>query len=109
MPRYQLTVVAEKLPRGLFRRPNPYAVVTVAGGPRDQERLGQTETLRKALDPDFTKVLFLETDPSVNLPLKVSIFNDRDGTQLAEAVFEATEVFQSPGHFKRQQVENGVK
>ena len=30
MPRYQLSVYAEKLPRGRFRRPNPYAEVPSA-------------------------------------------------------------------------------
>lgn len=84
-------------------------MVTVAGGPRDNEKLGKTETICNSRDPDFTKVLFFETDSSVNLPLKVSIFNDRNGSLLAEAIFEATEVFLSPGHYKVQHAKNGVK
>jgi C2 domain len=109
MPRYQVSIQAEKLPRGLFRRPNPYAVVIVTGGPREGENIGKTETVYNTVEPDFTKVLFVETDPSVNLPLKISIYNYRNETLLAEATFEATEVFVSPGHYKVQQAENGAK
>lgn len=109
MPRYQLSIHAENLPRGVFRRPNPYAEVTVSGGPRDGEVIGKTEIVHNSLDPDFVKVLYVETDASVNLPLQVCLFNDRNGGLLAEAVFEATEVSVAPGHFKVHKAKNGAK
>jgi hypothetical protein len=109
MPRYQLSVYAEKLPRGRIRQPNPYAVVTVSDGTHDGETLGKSETVYNTTDPDFTKVIFLETDASVNLPLRVSIFNDRNGVLLAEGIFEATEVFLAPGHFKVVKAQKGAK
>jgi hypothetical protein len=98
MPRYQLSIRAEKLPKGFFRKPNPYAEIKVSGGPREGETLGRTEVMENALAPDWCKVIFLETDESIYMPLQVSIYNDRNGELLAQATFEATEVFQSPGH-----------
>lgn len=102
MPRYQLSIVAEKLPRGTVRRPNPYARVVVSGGPREGEAIGQTETLENSQDADFLKPLFLETDASLFMPLKVTIYNGRDDSVLTEAIFEATEVNASPGHTQEQ-------
>jgi C2 domain len=100
MTRYQVSVYAERLPRGRLRRPNPYAEITVVGGPRDGQTVGRTETVLNTVEPDFTKVFFIETDASINLPLKVSIYNEGHRHPLAEGIFEATEVFLSPGHFK---------
>ena len=56
MPRYQLSILAENLPRGTFGRPNPYAKVVVSGGPREGETIGQTETLESTQDADFLKI-----------------------------------------------------
>jgi len=106
MPRYQLSIIAEKLPRGMFRRPNPYAVVVVSGGNREGEEIGKTETLENTQDPDFLRTLFLETDAAQFLPLKVTIYNDRNKSVLTEAVFEATEVNASPGHLQEQKDNN---
>lgn len=103
MTRYQLSIYAERLPRRRFHRIDSYAEVTVCGGPRDGEALGRTETIPNTVAPDFTKVFYLETNSSINLPLKVSIYNEassNDKTLLAEGIFEATEVFVAPGHFK---------
>ena len=110
MTRYQLSIYAEKLPhRGLFRKPNPVAEVVITGGPRDGDVLGRTEVVEQTLEPDFVRCFFLETDRSINLPLTITIYNDRDGSVLADATFEATEVFLAPGHFKVQKASNGAK
>jgi C2 domain len=109
MTRYQLSIHAERLPRGIFRKPNPVAVVTVTGGPREGEEIGRTDVVENSLDPEFTRVLFVETDSSVFLPLKVSIYNDRNDALLADATFEATEVAVAKGHLQEQQCRNGAK
>jgi hypothetical protein len=102
MPRYQLSILAENLPRGTFGRPNPYAKVVVSGGPREGETIGQTETLESTQDADFLKTIFLETDASIFMPLKVTIYNGRNDSVLTEGIFEATEVNASPGHTQEQ-------
>jgi len=109
MPRYQLSLYAEKLPRGLLRWPNPYADVTVTGGPREGEKIGKTNVVQNTLNPDWTTVLFLETDASVFLPFKVSVYNSRNDVLLAEATFEATEVAEAPGRSQFQECKNGAK
>ena len=102
MPRYQLSILAVNLPRGTFRRPNPYAKVVVSGGPREGEAVGQTETLECTQDADFLTTIFLETDASIFMPLKVTIYNARNHLVLTEGIFEATEVNASPGHTQEQ-------
>lgn len=109
MPRYQLSLVAEKLPRGFFRRPNPYAKVYVSGGPREGEIIGQTEVIQDAQSADWVNTFFIETDPSIFLPLKVSIYDDRNDTLLTEQVFEATEVNSNPGHVQENKASNGAR
>ena len=109
MTRYQLSIYAERLPKGLFRKPNPYATIKVTGGRRDGEMIGRTETIDNTLEPDFVKSFFIETDASINLPLCISIYNDRDDSLLAESTFEATEVYKSPGHFMVNKTQNGAK
>lgn len=110
MTRYQLSIYAEKLPnRGLFRKPNPVAQVAISGGPRDGDVLGRTEVVQNTLEPDFVRGFFLETERSINMPLTVTIYNDRDKSVLAEATFEATEVFSAPGHFQVHKAPNGAK
>lgn len=110
MPRYQLSLHAEKLPKSWFRTPHPYCVVTIASGPLADTQVGRTETIVKATKPDFTKTIFIETDASVNMPLKVSVWDDRDGGDdrlIGEAEFEATTIFQSPGRIQKQKMRGG--
>jgi hypothetical protein len=109
MTRYQLSIYAEKLPKGLLFKPNPYATAKVTGGPRDGENIGTTEVVDSTQSPDFVKVFFIETDASINLPITISIYNDRDNSLLAEATFEATEVFVAPGHVLSHKANNGAK
>jgi Ca2+-dependent lipid-binding protein len=110
MPRYQLSVHAEKLRKSFFRTPDPYAVVTIAGGPLSGTEVGRTETISNALNPDWTTLLYIETDASVNMPLTVAIWDDRGGGEdrlLGEAQFEATTIFQSPGRIQKQSLAGG--
>jgi len=100
--RYQLTIHAQKLSRGWFRKPNPYAEVTITGGPREGTNLGRTEVLEKAANPEWVKTLFFDTESSEYLPLKIVVYDDRgigyDDVLIAEASFEATEVHRNAGH-----------
>lgn len=71
--------------------------------------IGATETVENSVDPDFTKTLFIDTDASTHLPFSVTVFNDRNGDQLAQCFFEATEVTRSKGHSTMQEDSNGVR
>ena len=50
--------------------------------------------------------MYLESDPAIYMPIKVSLWDDRGGDKvlLAQANFEVTEVFQNPGHAQEQVV-----
>jgi Ca2+-dependent lipid-binding protein len=113
MTRFQLSLYAGHLPRSLFHTPNPYAKVTVTGGPLKGPDVGRTETIVKSTNPDWIKTMFIETDASINLPLKVAVWDDRgpnkDDTLLCEAEFEATVIFQSPGRIQQQKLKGGGK
>ena len=109
MTRFQLSVHAQRVPRrGLFRtKPTAYAKVTVTGGPQEGTELGRTESIVNSRDADWVKTIFLETSSAVFMPLKVSILHENDYNDdelLAEANFEATEVFQNAGHLQWEKV-----
>lgn len=106
MTRFQLTVHAEHLPSGLFRTPNPYAVVTVTGGPREGTVIGRTETIEKSTNPDWVKTMIFETTSAEFMPIKISVFDERtyEDNLLAEANFEATECYQNAGHMQWEKV-----
>lgn len=108
MTRFQLTIEAEKLSRvSALRRGHPYAVVTVTGGPRDCEVLGQTEAM-DSQDPRWTKVIYVETDASRYLPISVQIFDKQDGREdrkMAEATFEVTAIHQAPVHSQYEEMD----
>lgn len=107
MKKYQLSLHADKLKRSIFGfRPKPYAVVTSNGND-----IGRTEIIEPCLDPDWCISMKLEFEPAIKMPLKVSIYNwvpAGDDRLLAEAEFEATEVFQSPGHMQGKEVGSGT-
>jgi hypothetical protein len=111
MTRYQLSLVADKLPRRFVGRPNPYAEVTVTGGPAQGTVVGRTETMRHAVYADWCTVLFLETDDSIFMPIKVSVYDERGGEDrlIAEASFEATEIFKARGRTQIQEPQKGLK
>mmetsp|Transcript_22217 Transcript_22217/g.36786 ORF Transcript_22217/g.36786 Transcript_22217/m.36786 type:complete len:276 (+) Transcript_22217:158-985(+) len=111
MTRYQLTVEAEKLSRvSALRMGAPYAVVTVSGGPRDGEVLGETE-VSDTLDPRWIKVIYVDTDPSVYLPINVEIFDQQDGREnrkMEEASFEVTSINESKAHTVYEELKGGT-
>jgi Ca2+-dependent lipid-binding protein len=104
MTRYQLSIHVERLPHSFFHTPSPYAVARITGGPLEGTTIGKTEILKKTINPEWTKVLFFETDSSVYMPIKISIYDKHHGQKepefLGEASFEATEVFSAPGHLQ---------
>jgi C2 domain len=108
MTRYQLSIGAAGLPKGGWRTPNPYAEVMVTGGPLNGTTVGKTEVVHCSQNPDFTQVLFIETDTAVFFPIRVAIYNDRNHAELASAAFEATEVHASSGHLQVQKCTNGA-
>lgn len=113
MPRYQLSLEAENLKRKLLHVPSPYARVQITGGPKEGTVVGQTQTIERTLHPVWTEVFFLETDSSIYMPLKISVFDDRGGASddelLGEVTFEAIEIYQSAGRTKSEKLRNGVR
>jgi Ca2+-dependent lipid-binding protein len=111
MTRFQLSLQAENLPKSLFHTPSPYAHVAVAGGPAYVTEVGKTETIVKNTSPDWVMTMFIETDASINLPLTVSVWDDRgpnkDDILIGEVVFEATVIYQSPGRVQSQKLKGG--
>lgn len=99
MTRYQLSLHVEKLPKSFFGgRPDTYATIRVTGGPHEGKTLGQTETVYNCSHPDFTKVVFLDTDESINMPLTIQVHNARNQNVMGECTVEASEVARAPGH-----------
>ena len=100
--KYQLSLHADKLRRRfLGGRPTPYAVVTLDG-----KDIGRTEIREPTTDPDWCVSMKLEFAASQKLSFVVSIYDwcgDRNDKLLAKAEFEATEVFQSPGHMQMKE------
>lgn len=109
--RVQLTVNAEKLKntaRLPFQMADPYAIVTISGGPFEGTEVGRTETIQNTLNPTWTKILFADLNTAVFMPFRVSVYDD-NATQkdelMAEANFEMTEVYQSPGNTQFEDVD----
>jgi Ca2+-dependent lipid-binding protein len=65
----------------------------------------------KTTNPDWIKTMFIETDASINLPLKVQVWDDRGPNNqdvlIGEAQFEATVIHQSPGRILTQKMKGG--
>eukprot|EP00525_Craspedostauros_australis_P000470 CAMPEP_0198133292 /NCGR_PEP_ID=MMETSP1442-20131203/59489_1 /TAXON_ID= /ORGANISM="Craspedostauros australis, Strain CCMP3328" /LENGTH=315 /DNA_ID=CAMNT_0043794407 /DNA_START=171 /DNA_END=1118 /DNA_ORIENTATION=+ len=103
LQRFQISLFAENLPKtSWFSKPSPYAKVEVIGGPQDGTLLGQTEAISKTVSPDWCEILFVETAPEINMPLRVTVWDQRgddslDPILMATAEFEATSVYQSQG------------
>lgn len=110
MTRYQVKIHAERIPRGTLSSPSPYAEVKISGGPQEGQIVGETEVMDYVPNPEFTKTLFMDADPSVNIPFRVTIKNDRrNGAELGSATFEATEVTRQEGSMQAQQAPSGVR
>ena len=102
MTRYQISIKATNLSRGLFRRPNPFAEVTYEDGPLKGQRIGKTETIERSTHPDFVRVIFAEVDDSTISRVKITLV-DNHGYQesdmdIGSVVVEPALVFRSPGH-----------
>lgn len=111
MTRFQLSLRAERLPRGLFHTPRPYAEVQVSGGPHEGLNVGTTKPLQGS-DVEWTELFYIDTDSSIFMPLRIVVSDDRGWDKrnpvLAQVTFEATEVFQSVGQMKYEKVDNGA-
>ena len=109
--RVQLTLSAEKLKntaRLPFQIADPYAIVTISGGPSEGTEVGRTETIQNTLNPTWTKTLFADMNTAVFMPFRVSVYDDnaaRKDELMAEANFEMTEVYRSPGNNQCEDVD----
>ena len=117
MTHYQLSLYADKLKTSLWgRRPIPYAVVTLIedddGSPSSTQELGRTEVYcEPTTTPDWCTGMKLELDPSETFGFRVQIYDSSSGPRadriVAQANFEAHEIFQSPGHVQRKEDSTG--
>lgn len=102
MPRYQISLKAENLSRGLFRRPSPFAELRFVDGPRKGEKVGRTETLEGTTNPDFVRLLFIEVDDDTNVhKVQIKLFDFQvHGTSdlLGTVEMEPILVFKTQGH-----------
>lgn len=103
---YQLSLHADKLRRRLFGgKPRPYAVVSLKG-----KDIGRTEIMREpTTDPDWCASMKLDVSAGEKVSFFVSIYDHCGKTSdklLAKAEFEATEVYQSPGHMQMKSDDN---
>ena len=68
--------------------------------------------LQNTLNPVWTKIFFVDIDARVYMPFRVTVFDDnvnRKDMLMAEATFEMTGVYQSPGNTQSQVVDdNGI-
>ena len=56
--------------------------------------------------------MFADIDPGVYMPFRVSVYDDNENRQdklMAEANFEMTEVYESPGNTQFEDVGNNAK
>lgn len=80
--------VASKLKLGkLSKVSDPYALLSVSGGPHDGMRLGRTETLRNNLSPDWCRIFLIDSwTPGMYFPITISLYDDngpKDGDHMA--------------------------
>ena len=70
--------VASKLKLGkLSKVSDPYALLSVTGGPHDGARIGRTETLRNHLSPDWCRVFLIDCwAPGMYFPITISLYDD---------------------------------
>jgi len=112
MERYQISLNAIDLPKsiGFFRKPSPYAKLKVVSGPKEgteEAQLGTTESIPNCINPDWSKIFFLEFDASEVTNLEVSLFSkadDGEDSLIGKASFEATSVFKEPGRTASEQI-----
>lgn len=110
--RAQLSLKAENLKNvgRAFQVSDPYAIVTITGGPKEGTVVGRTETIQNTLSPTWAKVMFVDIDPGLFMPFRVSVYDyneKRDDMLMAEANFEMSEVFQSPGNSQHELIMYG--
>ena len=127
--------VASRLRLGkLSRVPDPYALLSVTGGPRDGTRIGRTETVRNNLSPDWCRIFIIDYwTPGMYFPITISLYDDntpknksdhmmatpsasaqqsapvrpgpKDGG-MGEATFELSDVLSSPGNERSVEIQS---
>ena len=119
--KYQLSLHANKLKkRFLWQTPRPYAVVSLekndSSQPQQQQQqeiLGKTESLGPSISPDWCQSIAMELDLGETtthmVPFIVAIHDGKDDALLAQAKFEASQVFNSPGHMQMKEDSNGTQ
>jgi C2 domain len=100
MSHYQLSLYADKLKRNfLGGRPTPYAIVILDDGTTE---LGRTEVSEPTSSPDWCTSMKLDFNSQEKFTFKVQIYDyfgeGKEDRKLAEAEFEANEVYAAPGH-----------
>lgn len=113
MKRYQLSIEAEDLSLSTFwtrwitgKPSQAYAEVLVNGGPHQGTIIGRTES-HTGRRIQWVKTLFVETDPSIYMPLTIRVYMD-NGSLLGEMTAEAMAIHQSAGRVRREETPSGI-
>ena len=106
--RYQVSFYANNLPSTRWwRKPSPLVRVKIISGSQKGTELGETEYIRNAPSPDWTKIFFVEFSTDDIMELEVTIWDHIDGREpnwIGEARFEVYSVFQERGNTKTEQI-----
>uniref|UniRef100_A0A7S4JID1 C2 domain-containing protein n=1 Tax=Odontella aurita TaxID=265563 RepID=A0A7S4JID1_9STRA len=112
--RLQLYLRAEKLKNvaGLFHgTSDPYCVVTVTGGAHDGTEIGRTSTVKNTLNPEWTDVFTIDFHrPGLFTEISVEVFDEikkKDDKFMGSAKFVISDVIDTKGNEKGEEVENG--
>ena len=96
----QLSIWAENLRKRGLRQPDPYAVVTLMSKEAGAKpvALGKTETIANTVDPDWTKLFWIDNyQLGSELNFVVSIYNGENNKAMGSALFEVGRILGAKG------------
>lgn len=64
------------------------------------------------LNPNWTKIIYVESEKSIFFPIRIAIYDDNpkkdEDPLMAEANFEVTDLYESPGNMQYEVHESGA-
>ena len=67
--------------------------------------------LENNLNPNWVKILFVESNSSIYYPIRIAVYDDNPNNTdklMAEANFEITDLYESPGNTQYEELSNGA-
>ncbi|KAL7555611.1 hypothetical protein ACA910_011806 [Epithemia clementina (nom. ined.)] len=111
--RLQLSIWAEGLCKQGLRQPDPFATVTILNNEKGKKPvlLGKTEVIANTVDPDWTKIFFIDNyNIGSEIRFVISIYNSdkRNKEQImGSAVFEVGQILGSKGSILGKELKDG--